>query len=153
MGEVEEFLSDWEDFEPEFVPGVGNAAPRFLEVPKLFGPGVYALLRNGEVCYIGKALCLIQRVYAHWNMMCRIKSGKPVPKTGAKALIFNGLKVMPCDASDLSRLEKEMIARYRPKLNTKLVPKGRSTLEQVGFDFTRIGVTQVVATPRFERRF
>lgn len=152
MGEVEEFLGEWEEFEADFVPG-GESTSVFKLVPKLLGSGVYALLRQGEIIYIGKAQCLIQRLYAHWNMMCRIKSGKPVPKTGAKALIFNDIQVMPCAASDLDRLEREMIARYRPKLNQKLMPKGRSTLEAVGFDFTRIGITEVKAVPTFVRRF
>lgn len=154
MTEVGELIEEFEVFEGDFVAPPPEVASGFLSCPSLTCPGVYALLRGDEVIYIGKAKVLLQRLYAHWNMADRIRRGKMVSdRTNIKHIVFTGFKVYPCLYSDLDRVEKQMIAKYRPRYNHRLVPKGKSTLEQVGFDFTRLGITTVVATPVFVRRF
>lgn len=151
--EVGELLEEFEDFEEGFISGPSTPASEFLSCPAMLGPGVYALLRGDTIIYVGKAKVLLQRLYAHWNMADRIRRGKVVSdKTNVKSVIFTGFQVYPCLASDLDRVEREMIARHRPRYNHRLVPKGKSTLSQVGFDYTRLGVTLVQATPVFVRR-
>jgi hypothetical protein len=152
MSEVGELLEEWDLNEP-----VGGYSPKversagFVSCGPLFGPGVYALCRGDQIIYIGKAIKLIIRIYAHWNSMQRVKTGREAPK-GTKGIIFTGVKVMACALSELDILEAQMIARHKPKYNMKLVPKGKVTLEQIGFDITRFGVAKVVETPVYRRR-
>lgn len=154
MSEVEELMDEFEVDEGVFVPPPRELVNELVDVPSLMGPGIYALLRGDVVIYIGKAKVLIQRLYAHWNTADRVRRGKLVSdKNNVKTLVFTGIKVFPCHASDLDKIERQLIARYRPKYNHRLVPKGKMTLEQCGFDFTRLGITQVEATPVFRRRF
>lgn len=152
MGEVEEFLAEFEIGAQVVQPGPRSPASAFHALPGLFGPGVYALLFQGEIVYIGKAQVLIQRLYAHWNAMCRLRSGKPQFERGPRGFVFAGVKVLPCPVADLNRIEKQMIARHRPKHNRRLIPEGKMTLEQVGFDLTRLGVTSIAPTPMYRRR-
>lgn len=152
MGAVGEFLEEFEFGDGVPQPGPRSSARAFASVVGLFGPGIYALTFQGEVVYVGKAQVLIQRLYAHWNSMCRLRSGKPMAERGPKGFVFAGVKILPCPMIDLDRLEKQMIARFRPRHNKRLVPDGKMTLEQIGFDYARIGVTQVVETPVYRRR-
>lgn len=152
MGDVAEFMDEFEEYEGRLVPGPKTAAKTFEDVRGMFGPGVYALLRDGEVIYVGKAKVLVQRIYNHWNAMCRLRSGKESLTRGPQAFIFSGLKILSCPVYDLDRIEKQMISRFRPKHNTRLVPKGKMTLEQIGFDITRLCISKVVETPMYRRR-
>lgn len=151
-GEVEEFLEEFEFGNVGLVPGAKTGAAVFEDRGGMFSSGVYALTLHGEIIYVGKAKVVIQRIYAHWNAMCRLRSGKPPFERGPQAFVFTGMKLCPCSNYDLDRIEKQMIARYRPKHNTRLVPKGRVSLEEVGFDFIRFGIANVVETPVYRRR-
>ena len=153
MSELGELL---EEFDP------GDAFPlRVIEVDgieevtvsSILQPGAYALLRNGEVVYVGKAKVLLQRLYAHFNSMKRLREGKPA-LPGTKQVAFNGIRVYPCAITDIDALEQGLIRKHCPRYNEKHRPKPgtKMTLEQVGFDFARLGIATVVATPVFRRR-
>mgnify|MGYP001607187402 CR=1 FL=1 len=150
MGIVEEFLEEFEIGDIG-APGPRVATTTWQGLPGLFGPGVYALTVSGDIVYVGKARVLVQRLYAHWNSMCRLRSGKPAFNRGPKGFVFAGVKILPCPIIDLDRIERQMIARHKPKHNKKLVPEGKMTLEQIGFDLTRLGF-QVSETPIYRRR-
>lgn len=141
MGELSELIEEWPDLGDEFNTPAAKAFGS-VEISAILGPGIYALCRGGEIVYIGKAKLLVQRLYNQWNLMQRRKAGRPLPKTGAfsrvKAVVFNGIKVWPCQLSDLDRLEREMIAKHRPKYNILLVPNGKVSLTAVGFDYTKL---------------
>jgi hypothetical protein len=148
MADVGEFLEEFEFGEGRTGP---PAVRSFESISQIFGSGVYALTLNGNIVYIGKAKILIQRLYAHWNTLCRMKSGKELPER-VNPIMFTGAKVIFCPPHDLDRLERQMIAKYRPSKNTRLVPSGKVTLEQIGFDLTRLGVNVVAETPVYRRR-
>ena len=147
MGEVEEFLEEWELGDVGMdTPPAGDHA----NVTGMFGPGVYALCHGETIVYVGKAVVLIKRLYTHHNTLSRLRKGQQ-PLKGAKAIYFNQVMIWPCRKGDLDRLEREMIARYRPRRNALLKPEGKVSLEAVGFDLTRLR-TGVAATPMFRRR-
>lgn len=151
MSELGEFLEEWDVWEGANRSPL-NVVPskEFKTMGPVFGPGIYALCRGDTILYIGRATTLIIRIYAHWNSMDRVKRGKEVPK-GTKGIIFTSAKVFACPVSELDRVESEMIARFKPKYNLLKQPKGKCTLEQVGFDYTRLGVTVVAPTPVYRR--
>ena len=121
MGEVAELLEEWPEFDQiaKAVPVVGTqVVPGFTDVAGLLGPGIYALLRWNEIVYIGKAKVLLTRIYSHKNALERKRKGKSIP-----AIPFSRVVIRPCSASDLDRLEGEMIRKYRPRYNERMVPK------------------------------
>jgi len=150
MSELGELLEEFESdigIAPKMQPRQARAP---VNLSGILGPGVYALCWQGEIVYVGKAKVLIQRLYAHWNNLCRHRSGKEVPER-FKLIEFDNVKITPCKLFELDLLEKQMISRHRPRLNKRLVPEGKLTLEQIGFDYTKLGVTKVVETPIYRR--
>lgn len=147
MSELDEFLDEWEagDVGIDARP-TGDCA----DVSGMLGPGVYGLCHGEVIVYVGKARLLIQRLYSHSNTIERLRKGKPALK-GMKAIYFNRVMIWPCRLGDLDRVEREMIARYRPRRNSLLKPEGKVSLEAVGFDLTRLR-SGVSATPMFRRR-
>lgn len=134
----------------------------FEDVSKILGPGVYGLYWVEELVYVGKATKLLQRIYTHRNLWERKRSGKPMPKTGpqarARAIAFSKVMIRPCELSDLDRLETELIARFRPKYNTLLVPQGKISLAEMGLELNVWGTTisfveKEVKHEGFVRRF
>ncbi len=95
----------------------------FTRVGPVLGAGVYVLVWRGRVEYVGKSTALLARIYAHRNMWKRRGERRLTGRAGAKGILFDEVWVMPVPESDLDRLEREMIARYRPRLNQLLVPK------------------------------
>lgn len=135
MGEVGEFLSEWAELDcgREIRPTPQDMkVSGFLDVSSLLGPGVYALCRWKEIIYIGKAKVVLHRVYAHRNALERMRKGKPV-----SAVPFSGILIMPCALSDLDRLEREMIKKYEPRYNLRLIPKPKAKFMVVDLAFMR----------------
>lgn len=93
----------------------------FADVSEVLGPGVYVLLRRGIVVYVGKSRKMLARITAHqqvWSAK-RSKGEKPwwlsIP-----GLLFDEVHVMRCRVDQLDEVEREMIARFRPKYNVQL---------------------------------
>lgn len=154
MGDVGELLEEWDagdSFPLRTICEVESQEE--VEGTAILQAGVYALCRGEEVVYVGKAKILLTRIYAHFNAMDRAKWGKK-PLRGTKGVVFNRIRLFPCDEADLDALERALISRFCPRYNDRMRPKvgTKMTLEQVGFDITRLGVTNVVATPMFRRR-
>ena len=88
----------------------------------LIGSGVYALIFAEEVVYVGKAKKLLTRIYSHRSVWERAMKGTKLPRN-VKPMRFSGFQFWACEVSDLDRLEREKIAKYRPKYNERLKPK------------------------------
>lgn len=88
----------------------------FIEVTPILRPGVYALVRNGSVVYVGQSKKMIARVEAHrsnWGRK-RVPAWMPVSLRG---VLFDQVFVMPCRVEDLDHIERQMIEFYKPKYN------------------------------------
>jgi hypothetical protein len=89
----------------------------FVNVSTLLKPGVYALLREGVVVYIGQSTKPLHRIYAHRSLANR---KKPVDWLPIKGVVFDEIHVLPCRVEDLDVIERAMIDLYKPKYNIKL---------------------------------
>lgn len=95
----------------------------FVEVSFLLHCAVYALLRRGEVVYVGQSKKPLTRIYTHAHAR-----GRPDPWQGAKTqrkigFKFDGIWVRPCMLRELEELEVQMIKKYQPRYNIKGMPK------------------------------
>jgi excinuclease UvrABC nuclease subunit len=90
----------------------------FINTSAMLKPGVYALVREGVVVYVGQSKKPLSRVEAHRSLGSR-KSAAPgwLP---IKGIIFDEVHVLPCRIEDLDRVERAMIDLYKPRFNCKL---------------------------------
>lgn len=84
----------------------------FVDVSVLLQSGIYALVRNGEVVYVGQSKIPLVRVNTH-----RSAWGKRRLAGRARGIVFDSVWVMPVHVDRLNEVEYEMIQRYRPRLN------------------------------------
>lgn len=64
--------------------------------------GIYFLIFEGEIVYIGQSICPLRRLGDH---------------STDKGKFFDAYVFVPCDWRDLSRLESVYIYKYQPKYN------------------------------------
>ena len=64
--------------------------------------GIYFLIKDDEIVYIGKAVCVFSRLKRH-----------PVK--------FDRFSFIPCEQNELSITEKVLISKFKPRLNIKEV--------------------------------
>ena len=99
----------------------------FLNVGKMLESGVYALVWRREVVYVGKSKVMLTRIYSHrnaWGDKRQRKSRRSLPSWFPTAgILFDDVWVMPTPVHRLDEVEREMIARFRPRFNQLLVPK------------------------------
>ena len=72
-------------------------ADRLIEVPEI--SGIYFLVHEGEVVYVGQSCNVASRMLGHKNK------------------IFDRAFVLPCAASNLNETEAAFIGFFKPKLN------------------------------------
>lgn len=91
----------------------------FVEVTAILNVGVYALLRNDVVVYVGQSKKMLGRIYAHRTNHGRktMPSWMPVSLRGVQ---FDRVYVLPCRLEDLDALERSLIDLYKPRYNIKL---------------------------------
>jgi hypothetical protein len=89
----------------------------FMDVTPILRCGVYALVREGVVVYVGQSKKPLARIEAHRSLWGRKKAPGWLP---IKAILFDEVHVMPCRVEDLDRLERALIDLYKPKFNVKL---------------------------------
>jgi len=95
----------------------------FLDVSKLLHCGVYALLRRGEVVYVGKSTKPLIRLYTHFrNRGKQLTKGITGPCVDGKGINFDGVWFLPCMLGQMDTLENHMIRKYLPRHNTKGKP-------------------------------
>jgi hypothetical protein len=81
----------------------------------LLGAGVYLLYLAGEVVYVGKSKCLLNRIYAH-HYRQRYRD-RPHVTDPAEGIEFDGLEFVACRPSRLDELETALIKLYSPRHN------------------------------------
>lgn len=91
----------------------------FIEVTPILRCGVYALLREGVVVYVGQGKKMLARVQAHKSNWGRKSTPAWMPAS-LRGVLFDQVFVLPCRVEDLDELERTMIDLYKPKLNIKL---------------------------------
>lgn len=110
----------------------------WVEIGAILRSGVYALLFNREVVYIGKAKELYSRIYTHRRTLLAKRKRGTVPKGWNRAIPFSDIRVWPCEIEDMDLLEQQMITKYRPRYNVNLKPEMKVSLEVAGFDFATL---------------
>jgi hypothetical protein len=91
----------------------------FVDVTAILRCGVYALVRDGVVVYVGQGKKMVARVEAHRSNWGR-KSLPAWMPASLRGVLFDEVHVLPCRVEDLDRLERAMIDLYKPKYNVKL---------------------------------
>lgn len=92
----------------------------FEDVSAILQCGVYALCLKGRVIYVGKAKCGLPRIASH-----RHNRGKKLPawaKSLPKGILFDEVHFRPVHPDRVDEVERQMIDRFRPKLNVALKP-------------------------------
>ena len=121
----------------------------FIDVTPVVRAGVYALVRDGAVVYVGQGKKMIARVEAHRSNWGR-KSVPAWMPVSLRGVLFDQVFVLPCRVEDLDRIEAAMIDLYKPKFNIKL--KAPTPITQQPITLNGIPLNFRPPTPRFERR-
>lgn len=125
----------------------------FADVSWILKSGVYALLKNGVVIYIGQSKGMLARIYTHKSMWGQKQRGKVPDWMPTKGILFDEVWVRPCSLEVIDELEREMIDLYKPKFNTRLkaagVIKAQTNLTVNGFP---VVINRRTPSINFERR-
>lgn len=124
----------------------------FIDVSDVLRSGVYALVRNGVVVYIGQSKKMLARIAAHRSNWGR-KSVPAWMPVSIRGVLFDEVFVLPCRIEDLDRVERAMIDLYKPKYNIALKAPG-PTAQQISITVGghSVPLNFTPAQPRFERR-
>ena len=90
----------------------------FIEVTPILRCGVYALVREGVVVYVGQSKKMLSRIEAHRSQWAR--SHKAPDWLPIKGILFDQIFIRPCRVEDLDLLERQLIDLYKPRYNVKL---------------------------------
>lgn len=131
--------------------------PGFVDITNSLKAGVYMLVYKRRVVYIGKSKCMLTRVYAHRSLHKR-RPGSDVPKwLPVKGIQFDEIWVRPCTFDEIDKIERELIALYKPKFNSNFV--GREVTMPITLKHGEIEITlnkprtaQTVPYVKIERR-
>lgn len=118
----------------------------FVDVSGLLRCGVYVLRYRGSVVYIGKARQILARVYQHRDLWAQARKTRLPSFLAKKGVLFDEVFIKPCSPDRVDDLERELIARFRPKHNTLLQPPPTAPIEIV------IGGLTLVAQPKAPER-
>ena len=124
----------------------------FIEVTPILRPGVYVLVMDEVVVYVGQASKhMMTRIESHRSLSRR----KSVPGwLPIRAVHFDQIFVLPCRVEDLNRIERGLIDLYKPRYNVQLKrPTHTETPLMLTFNGITIPMNIRPATQRFERRF
>lgn len=125
----------------------------FIDVTPILRAGVYALVRDGVVVYVGQGKKMVARVEAHRSNWGRKATPTWMP-VSLRGVLFDQVFVLPCRVEDLDRLEAAMIDLYKPKFNIKLKAPTPITTQPITMRMNGLDVPLNFRppTPRFERR-
>lgn len=126
--------------------------PGFNDASAILQSGVYALVYQGRVVYIGKSKSMIVRISTH-RSNARRKSPSWLPAS-AKGIIFDEVHIQPCHPDVIDELEYDLINLYKPKYNELLKHNGKS---KAPFTLSIGGIEVTLNSPRpqpekFDRR-
>lgn len=123
----------------------------FIEVTPILRCGVYALVREGAVVYVGQSKRMLSRIEAHRSQWAR--STKAPDWLPIKGILFDQCFVMPCRVEDMDRLERQLIDLYKPRFNVKLkAPTPTTTAMYLHHKGLRIPLNHRPQPQAFERR-
>lgn len=91
----------------------------FIDVSAVLSAGIYALVREGVVVYIGQSKRMLTRVSSHKSNWGRKNQPTWLPAS-VRGVLFDEVHVLPCRVEDLNRLEAALIDLYKPRLNRAL---------------------------------
>lgn len=102
-----------------------------MDLTTILGAGIYFLSLKGVVVYVGQGRRVLTRVYTHKNVLVQARKGKRLTLNGRtqKVISFDQVQMLPCAEADLNALEKEWIAKLRPKHNVAHVVHKMSLAE------------------------
>jgi hypothetical protein len=81
--------------------------------------GVYILLLQGTVVYVGKSKNVFARLSKHWTNMVRYRKGLPMygGHESRKVILFDDVEVKFCAVDELDREEIGLIQKHLPQHN------------------------------------
>lgn len=124
----------------------------FVNVSSILRAGVYALVRDGVVVYVGQSKKMLARIAAHKSNWGRKAQPAWMPAS-LRGVLFDEAYVLPCRVEDLDELEAAMIDLYKPRYNIKLkAPTPTTTELTLTISGFAIPFNHRSPTPRFERR-
>lgn len=93
----------------------------FIDVTKLIHCGVYALVRKGDVVYVGKSKQPLMRIHTHvlnrGKLIKKTVNPNAGPALNGKGINFDKVWFLPCMLGQLGVLEIHFIRMYMPKHN------------------------------------
>lgn len=91
----------------------------FVRLREVLTPvGVYALLWQGTVIYVGKSVNLLQRLSMHYVKMQRhLKGLPPYESHHSDPIVFDDVYIKWVPVDMLDREEIRLIQRYQPRYN------------------------------------
>jgi excinuclease UvrABC nuclease subunit len=123
----------------------------FFDVSAILRCGIYALVREGAIVYIGQSRKPLGRIAAHrsqWGRKSQAPAWLPI-----KGILFDEIHVLPCRVEDLDRLERALIDLYKPRYNIKLkAPTPTTTPLTVTINNVAVPFNHPPTAVRFERR-
>ena len=124
----------------------------FINVSAILRCGVYALVREGAIVYIGQSRKMLGRISAHKSNWGR-KSMPAWMPVSLRGVLFDEVHVLPCRVEDLDRLERALIDLYKPRYNIALKqPTPTTTPLNLVVNGISVPLNHPPRVPRFERR-
>jgi hypothetical protein len=102
---------------------------KFVQLSEVLRPtGVYALLNQGKVVYVGKSKNIFRRLSEHYSNQVRVRKGKPCYGAGhggrGPAILFDDVRVKYCAIDRLDAEETKLIQEHLPPGNVHhVVPR------------------------------
>ena len=117
----------------------------FVDVSAILSAGVYALVRDGVVVYVGQSKRMLTRVSAHKSNWGKKSVPAWLPPS-CRGILFDEVHVLPCRIEDLDVIEARMINLYKPRYNIKIKTPDPVAIAHL------FATNPGVPPPRFERR-
>lgn len=101
-----------------------DAPEGFMDASVVLGAGVYVLLLDGEVVYIGYAKKMLDILTGHNAFAKRT----PQPWHPIPGVVYDQVMVLPCGPDRGNTIATNLIAKYQPKGNDSRVVSIRRKL-------------------------
>ena len=108
-----------------------------FEAVRLEAAGVYLLIQGEKVVYVGQSISIHCRLRNHVTRLRRHRRGLPMGiKDTIPAIVFDRAMVKWAQPDELDELEYEMIVKYQPMFNKKLIRRAEPLVQ---VDFAKLG--------------
>ena len=122
----------------------------FVELPVRHWSGVYLLMRDQEVLYVGQSESVYTRITAHRNGLNNSKKQGVLPQvnyltTGdirMRGIPFNRVLIRHCPSGDQHALEREYIHRLKPPYNLRVPEKTPAMRMDLDLLAAKAGITK-----------